>query len=370
MIVGGMWLCRCAYSLIETLNINNLRGLEETSLSLGPSVNLWTGDNGAGKTSILEAVSILSAGRSFVTARTKSIVRFGADALTIFGRVRQNDQSHGLALQVSRSNDRRLRFDGMRAQGQAVLGRVLPVLVLAPQMPGLVVGPPSDRRSFLDWGAFHWSGGSSREFSFLARALSQRNAGLRSGILREDEVDVWDHQIAKLGEVVNGWRQEFVDAVIPRFYELINLLGVDIDLRLEYKKGWGGSCLYQALNDGRARDLRSRTSHVGPHRADFELHRGELKAADTLSRGQLKIISLALVFAQLEVVKARGRSPVLCFDDPGAELDAANLGLVWDVVLGLNCQVLATGITESRIGLNLGKVRDFRVFHVKHGQVG
>lgn len=338
-------------------------------MSLGPSVNLWVGDNGAGKTSILEAVAILSLGRSFVTPRTKSVISIGSDALTVFGRVSQKEECHRLAVQVSSGEDRRLRFNGLLARGQAVLNRVLPVLVIAPHGPDLVVGSPSDRRRFLDWGAFHWSGGDISVFSALNRVLLQRNAGLRSGTLTDSELEAWDHQIGDLGEAVDGWRRAFVDAVVPRFSSLLVSLGLGIDLRLEYKNGWGRTSLGVALSRSRDRDRRGKSSHVGPHRADLVVYRGEARAVETLSRGQLKIVNVAMVLAQLKAATDQQKSPVLCMDDPGAELDSKNLASVWDVVLGMGCQVLATGLTHQRAGLELGRVKDSMLFHVKRGKV-
>ena len=338
-------------------------------MALGPSVNLWVGDNGAGKTSILEAVAILSLGRSFVTSRTKSVIAIGSDALTVFGRVSQKEECHRLAVQVSSGEDRRLRFNGLMVKGQAVLNRALPVLVIAPHGPDLIAGSPGDRRRFLDWGAFHWSGGDSRVFSALSRVLLQRNAGLRSGILTESELEAWDHQIEGLGGAVDGWRRAFVDAVAPRFSSLLVALGLGIDLRLDYRSGWGDTNLGAALSRSRERDRRGKVSHVGPHRADLIIYRGEGRAIETLSRGQLKIANVALILAQLKAATDQHKSPVLCMDDPGAELDSRNLASVWDVVLGMGCQVLATGLTHQRAGLELGRVKDSMVFHVKRGKV-
>ena len=366
---AGTWLCRCVCNLIDTLNIHNFRGLEETSLALGPSVNLWVGGNGAGKTSILEAVSILSLGRSFVTSRTKSVIATGAESLTVFGRVSQNGYSHKLAVQVRADEERKLRCDGLVARGQAVLNRVLPVLVLAPHGEDLIVGAPADRRRFLDWGAFHWSEGDSKVFSSLKRALLQRNAGLRCGSLGDDELEVWDHQISALGLVVDGWRRSFLDAVTPGFFRFLDALGFEIELRLEYANGWGNLCLGRALKDSRIRDRRAKFSHVGPHRADFGMYCGAKRAAETLSRGQLKLVQLALVLAQLQAVMEKRKSPVLCLDDLGAELDSKNLAALWDVLLGIGCQVLVTGMTLQRTGLPMGRVIESKVFHVKHGKV-
>jgi recombinational DNA repair ATPase RecF len=94
-----------------------------------------------------------------------------------------------------------------------------------------------------------------------------------------------------------------------------------------------------------------------------------VKAGDTLSRGQLKVCNLALVLGQLQASARRGISPVLCLDDPGAELDHRFLGRVWEIIVGSGVQVLATGITVDRVGLSDAQARDAEVFHVKHGRI-
>ena len=178
-------------------------------MSLGPSLNLWVGDNGAGKTSVLEAVSILSSGRSFVTSRSKAVITFDKPGLTVFGCVRGESRSHRLAIHVGREDERKLRLDGLTARGQAALSRVLPVLYITPHTTDLISGSPSIRRRFLDWGAFHWSGGSSSYFTSLKRAILQRNAVLRDGILDLSVLEPWDAQIASYGEVIDDWRKTF-----------------------------------------------------------------------------------------------------------------------------------------------------------------
>ena len=338
-------------------------------MSLGPSLNLWVGDNGAGKTSVLEAVSILSVGRSFVTSRLKSVIAFDQPSLTVFGQVTKGVEAHRMAIQVSREDDRKLRLDGATARGQAALSRVLPVLHITPHATDLISGSPGDRRRFLDWGAFHWSGGNAGSFASLRRALLQRNTALRSGILDPSALEPWERQIALYGEAIDGWRQAFLLDVSPLFQALCERFELGIQLQLSYKNGWGVGPLAEALAHSRSRDQRARSTLVGPHRADFEIGRDGERAADTLSRGQLKVANLALVLSQLRAAARLGISPVLCLDDMGAELDGDFLSRVWQEVLGSNVQVLATGINVDRTGLESNWLRDANVFHVKHGVI-
>lgn len=353
--------------MIELLNLHNVRGLGETSLHLGPSVNLWVGENGAGKTSVLEAVALLSYGRSFVTSRNKSLIASEASELTVFARVRQRQQLHRMAIQLTRGGERRLRFDGGAARGQATLSRALPVLTIAPHIADLVTGNPGDRRRFMDWGAFHCAKGESTAFSALRRALLQRNTGLRSGTISDAHLDAWDQQIAVLGEQVDVWRESFIQQIRPVFKDIVETLGLDLKLDMRYLRGWGSGDLLGELHGGRTRDRKLRSTQVGPHRADLEFRCGSEKASEVLSRGQLKTLTIALILAQLEVARGAGAEPVLCLDDAGAELDSRFQRAIWDEVLRAKCQVLVTGIDVERAGLLPEEVADSTVFHVKQG---
>jgi DNA replication and repair protein RecF len=221
----------------------------------------------------------------------------------------------------------------------------------------------------MDWGAFHWCGGNGQSFNALRRALLQRNSLLRSGILNDSNFAAWEQQVALFGNEVDRWRREFVSDVKPLFDKLLVEMELGIELDLVYRNGWGDGDLTMILESQRSRDMRARSTLSGPHRADLELLRDGVKAGDTLSRGQLKVCNLALVLGQLQASAARGISPVLCLDDPGAELDHRFLGRVWDIVVGSGAQVLATGITVDRVGLSNAQAHDTEVFHVKHGRI-
>ena len=355
--------------MIEQLYFKNLRGLDEATCQLAPNVNVWVGENGAGKTSVLESVSLLSTGRSFVTSRTKSLIQFDVPDLTVFARVMQCSVQNRLAVQCGQNGERRLRVNGASAKAQSALSRVLPALFVAPQMPDLVSGAPGDRRRFLDWGAFHCAGGQAAVFGDLRRALLQRNTGLRSGILTDRELVAWDQQIASLGEQVHGWREAFFSRLATVFVEKLKAFDADLSIGLVYQKGWPDVELGQALEQSRPKDRRYRQTQVGPQRADLVIQRGGDRAGDVLSRGQSKTVHMALVLSQLEVAQRAGMSPVLCLDDPGAELDVNHQRVVWESLQSARRQVLATGIDLARVGLPASVIDGARVFHVKRGQI-
>ena len=123
----------------------------------------------------------------------------------------------------------------------------------------------------------------------------QRNAVLRGGILSEQELLPWEHQIAQYGELVHGWRRKFLDDLKPLFQRFLRDLGLEIEVDFVFRSGWGEEKLADALATNRKREVKSRTSLVGPQRADLEILREGVRASDTLSRGQLKVCNLALI---------------------------------------------------------------------------
>ena len=355
--------------MIETLKLYHLRGLEEVSLTLGSSINLFVGANGAGKTSVLEAVTLLSHGRSFVTARAKSLIHFDANELTVYAKIHRTEGSYQLGCQVRLDGDRRLKFNGVAAKGQAELSRVLPVITIAPHCADLVIGSPGDRRRFLDWGAFYCANGEMAVYAGLRKVLLQRNAVLRSGKADKSHLDSWDQQIVAFGVVVDRWRAQFLAELEPVFSLVIQELGVGLEFELRYQPGWRGGSLSEALAESRARDIRTGVTQVGPHRADFCLLRGERRASESLSRGQLRAVNLAMVLAQLRVAQKAGVEPLVCMDDPGAELDGVLQASLWEQVLKAETQVLVTAISVARAGIGVGTVDSGAMFHVKHGKI-
>jgi DNA replication and repair protein RecF len=199
--------------------------------------------------------------------------------------------------------------------------------------------------------------------------MLQRNTLLRGGIIDPNALDPWDLQVVTTGNQIDAWRREFLQDIEPRFVRLCKELGLEIDLSLSFKSGWGDEDLETVLKKSRFRDIKARTSTYGPQRADFDVLRATHRAVDTLSRGQLKIANFALVLAQLQAAGSRGIEPVLCLDDIGAELDTVFLERVWAQILSANAQVLATGITTERIGLRESAVKKSNVFHVKRGMI-
>lgn len=355
---------------VSRLEIRQLRGLIDVKLAPGPGLNLLTGDNGAGKTSVLEALHVMAYGRSFRGRVRDGLVRSGEAALEIFAEF---SEAHGT----------RVRKAGLRHTGQDWTGRLdggpvahlgelcaaLAVISFEPGSHALITGGSEFRRRYLDWGLFHVEPGFLRLWRRYARALKQRNAVLKrqaSGA----QLDAWDHELAEAGEPLSRERQHYLDALQPYFsaltHEWVPSLGTT---QLEYQPGWRREDmpLGDALLLARQRDLVSGFTSVGPHRADWRIVFSGLPGREALSRGQAKLTALSALMAQAEQhAEVRQEWPIVAFDDLASELDSAHQRRVLDRLQRSGAQVFITG-TETPAALQ-ARADIFR-FHVEHGEV-
>jgi DNA replication and repair protein RecF len=201
------------------------------------------------------------------------------------------------------------------------------------------------------------------------RALRQRNAALRSGgdLL---QIGSWDQGLAEAGEGMTAARQGFVALLATEFASMQSSLspsmpGVELSLVI----GWPEDrSLAEALCAGVERDLTLGHTRQGPHRADLRISSGGLVVAGRLSRGQQKLVALALTLALLKVLDGQaGIRPVFCFDDFASELDQTHQAMVLETVCELGCQVLLTGNQEPALPRALSVAK--KMFHVEQGKV-
>jgi DNA replication and repair protein RecF len=333
------------------LQIEQFRAFDRVELSLDPGLNLFTGGNGAGKTSVLEAVHLLAYGRSFRGAVRDGLIRRGQPNLRVFAEV---EDEHGLSHRLGL--ERGLREGQGRVDGQTVaalsdLYRQIAVVCFEPGSHELIGGGSEHRRRFLDWTLFHVEPDFLPAWRRTQRALRQRNALLKqAGSPDLAALDAWETELAEAGESLTRQREAWLDRFMPHLRVTAGRLLPEVgEATLRFQRGWPASeeSLASALRQARARDTVLGHTTVGPHRADWSLAYPALPGRETFSRGQEKLSALACVLAQAEAfAAARGAWPILCLDDLASELDRAHQSLVLDWLDGTPAQWLLTGTEE------------------------
>ena len=354
--------------LIRRLRAASLRRFAEVELEPGPRFNLLVGDNGSGKTSLLEAIHLMAHGRSFRGRVRDGLIRQGDPALEVFLEWEDGGPRWHRGGLRHAGGSWEARIDGQAIGHLGELCRALAVVTFEPGSHALVDGGSEVRRRYLDWGLFHVEHGFLDQWRRHARALKQRNSLLRSG--RSDaQLDAWEHELALAGEALHRVRAGYVAQLAPFFQQAIGrLLPAAGGARLELLPGWRQHelALGDALLLARERDLALGHTSVGPHRADLRLQLDGLPGREGLSRGQAKLTALALLLAQAAHLAAHeGRWPVLQLDDLPSELDRQHQRRLLELLAGTGAQVFVTG-TESPAALAAMGL-DPHVFHVEHG---
>lgn len=347
---------------LAELHVENLRCVESATLELSPKLNLIAGANGAGKTSILEAIFLLGRGRSFRTRNTERLIRHGQARLTVFGRT-ADSPPRSAGVEVSVDAGTRARINGANAESLLELSGVLPVQAIDPEIHKLVDQGPERRRRWLDWLVFHVEPTFALHWARYNRALKQRNAALRAGA---QLIEAWDAELVRSGEAMAQARSAAMERLAPRLAQLFERFG-GLDVSASLTQGWpAGTKLADVLRDHLQRDRLRGTTTAGPHRADVLLRRGQRSARETLSRGQQKLTAVAMIVSQLQLLQEEaGLHATLLLDDPAAELDPQNLQRLFAELSSLRCQMIATALTPETALFQAPNA----TFHVEQGRV-
>lgn len=347
---------------LSELTVDDLRCIERVQIPLHPEHNLIWGANGSGKTSLLEAIFLLGRGRSFRTRNSARLIRHGREELVVFGRM-ADAASTSLGIRVHQSEGSTAKIGGAAVRSLAELSQTLAVQVIEPGVHHLVEEGGATRRRWLDWGVFHTEPQFVETWVRYSRALKQRNAALKA---QSPQASVWEPELARLGEQIAAWRGAFLERLEPYWSEAVTALS-GLETELHYQRGWTQELpLADALATSRLRDQSRGITHPGPHRADVSIKLKGKLAREVLSRGQQKLVAVAMTLAQMSLLQdTTPTTPTLLLDDPAAELDRAHLARFIAQVRRLRCQLIVTALTPDTQPFGTPD----SLFHVEQGRV-
>jgi DNA replication and repair protein RecF len=238
---------------------------------------------------------------------------------------------------------------------------------MTPETFRLLLGGPEERRRFLDWGVFHVEPSFAGLCQRYQRLLKQRNAGLRQP--STSSLQAWENELALVGELINASRERYIAPLLPFVEALLHALLPGLSLTIRFERGWqAGQSLEEALRASLRRDQGLGYTTKGPHRAELTFEQEEHNASQVLSRGQQKLLIIALQIAQSRhLASVIGKKCVYLIDDLAAELDAQNRNQLLTLLTSEGHQVFLTGVDVK--GWQEQVCDRGQMFHVEHGKV-
>lgn len=406
--------------MIERLQVSNLRNLQDITMQTA-ACNVIIGANGSGKTSLLEAIFLLSRGKSFRHHQPKRYIQHHRQAATVHAKL--NDDS-SLAIQKQTDATTVLRLNQTTVYNQSILTEQLPTLLIDPSSMDMLEQGSASRRQLLDWLVFHVKQGFHPQWVAYQRLLKQRNSLLKQTksltSVQLAELKAWDKGIANNAALIHHYREQVFEAWQPHFeHSIDNLLPAYAkQLSLSYNAGYDTSMsLDTQLNERLMQDLQLGYTRIGSHRADVHVYwRSEdesktstlpkvdaavtqnlntepandktkqpiikEQAANVLSRGEKKLLITALRLSQLPMLFDNSKSsnslvgsdvirvnatPVVLLDDVTAELDARATDILLATLAQLPCQVFITSLSDEILPLIKQYWSHYNTFHVKQG---
>jgi DNA replication and repair protein RecF len=356
---------------VASLDIVGFRNLRQVSLPCASGLNLLIGPNASGKTSVLEALYFLGRGRSFRTRQPRDLIQIDAPVFRVVA-VMSGGDGRRVPVGVERGpRELAARVGGAPTRSLAELARQVPVLLLNPDSHRLLEDGPQLRRRFMDWGLFHAEPSFLDAWRRYGAALRHRNAALRARSA-DRLVDAWDGELTAAAAILDRLRQSFCEALGGVLRPLAEATLGEVAVRVDYRRGWPLEPQERDfagwLRAGRDQDRPQGHTRLGPHRADFSVRVAGRSPAEGLSRGQQKLLVIALLLAQAELYRLHaGDACILLIDDLPAELDPDNRARVMRALAALDSQLFVTAIEPGL--LDIVAWPEARAFHLAHGEV-
>ena len=347
--------------IISELNIHHLRNISNARFHFHSHCNLFHGLNGSGKTSLLEAIYLLSTGHSFRTREISPLVSHDQDSLTVFART-ATDES--ISIQKSITGPTQVKLNRQICYNSSDLARFLPCQVFYQDIFQIIDAGPSVRRTLLDWGLFHVEPSYHAIWKNYRLVLKQRNALLRQKANHTLFIP-WDRQLVELANQLDQMRSAYFKQWVVLFQQILPQL-TDVPCDISYYKGWdkkeSGKPLEVILAEQFSSDLQRQYTHAGAHQADIFFDLSSKKAKLLLSRGQQKIVLIALKLSQVNLLT---KECIYLFDDVAAELDVQHLSRLIQYMRTMKGQLFLTAMDDMTLKM-LGTSLDLKSHPLTH----
>lgn len=340
------------------------------SLGFDKSTNIFYGDNAQGKTNILEAVYLSGTTKSHRGTKDKDMIQFGANESHIETIVEKNGIKYQIDMHLKKNSPKGIAINKIPIRKASELFGIINIVFFSPEDLNIIKNGPGERRRFIDLELSQLDKVYLNNLSNYNRIVNQRNHLLKEidynkGAL--ETLDIWDIQLIQYGNKIIERRQKFIEEInkiISNIHK--KLTGNREDIKIVYEPSNGALSFEQALLKNKEKDLRIKSTSVGPHRDDIAFLVSDIDIRKYGSQGQQRTAALSLKLSEIELVKQSIHdTPVLLLDDVLSELDKHRQNYLLDSIHDIQTLITCTGVDEfvnHRFEVN-------KVFHVQNGQV-
>ncbi len=355
--------------VIRSLKLKNYRNYDLLDMTFDPKTNILYGDNAQGKTNILEALYLTGTTKSHRGTKDRDMIQFGHDESHLETVVEKKGAAFQIDMHLKKNSPKGIAIDKIPIRRASELFGIVQFVFFSPEDLNIIKEGPAGRRRFIDLELSQLDKIYLSNLSNYNRIINQRNSLLKDLYGQEhliETLDIWDMQLAAYGTRILERRREFVEQVNEIISDIhYRLTGGRERIRLTYEESTGSLTFEQALRKYRERDIRMKSTTVGPHRDDLcFLNNGEIDIRKFGSQGQQRTAALSLKLSEIELVKKIiNDTPILLLDDVLSELDKHRQNYLLESIHDIQTVITCTGLDEfvnNRFSIN-------RIFHIKNG---
>lgn len=356
--------------IIKSMSLKNYRNYESLNLDFDPNINIFYGDNAQGKTNILEAVYVSGTTKSHRSVKDRELIFFSEDEAHICTLLEKQGIIHKIDIHLRKNKTKGIAIDGIPIRKASELFGIVNFVFFSPEDLSIIKSGPSERRRFLDIELCQLDKIYLYHLSNYNKAVLQRNKILKELSFRPDYrevLDVLDIQLVQYGNEILKRRKRFTTELNGIIREIHSQLsGGQENIVLGYESNVDENSFADILTQSRDRDMRQKTTTVGPHRDDLSFYVNGIDIRKYGSQGQQRTAALSLKLSEIELVKRTIHdTPVLLLDDVLSELDSNRQNYLLNSIRNIQTLITCTGLDEfinHRFSVN-------RVYRVTDGHV-
>ncbi|GHV58814.1 DNA replication and repair protein RecF [Bacteroidia bacterium] len=362
--------------IIDKISILNFKNIEEAALSFSPKMNCFFGDNGMGKTNLLDALYYLSFTKNYTNLSDSQLIMHDREFGVLQGYYSDNENNEEIYCGIRRKQKKTFKRNKKEYDRLSEHIGLIPLVMISPADIELIRGGSDERRKFADMLICQYDKEYMRTLIHYNKALQQRNALLKINAYpgNGDEIfELWETQMAVSGKIIYDKRQAFVESFRPLFQEYYRIISNENEtVNLTYESHLEDKSLVELLQEKRERDRMLGYTSLGVHKDDFHFLLDEYLIRKIGSQGQNKTYLIALKLAQFSMLVQKGSSvPILLLDDLFDKLDAKRveqiIQLVSQPAFG---QIFITDTNRKYLDEILtGMQQNYKLFYVEKGQI-